>query len=144
MTETGPLEQNRLTLSGSEFQPTLPLLELGGSGSNDAHPSTVDDDIRLDLSEFFALTGGATWIRSDGWRSMAPVCEWFGVNCTSPLTSTSLVGLQLPNNNLAGSVTINFLQLLWYSALLVLMSRILLLCAEHYKILLPSFLALMR
>lgn len=64
------------------------------------------------LSDFYTATQGHAWTNNQGWNQMGQknyveLCTWKGVNCTA----TKVTALQLPNNNLNGSLPNTFKQL---------------------------------
>lgn len=52
------------------------------------------------LVDLFQATNGPAWANRSGWLQTATPCTWFGVTCASG----HVVDLQLPGNNLAGSL----------------------------------------
>ena len=55
------------------------------------------------LIAFHQSTSGGSWTRSDGWLGAAGTeCDWFGVVCSDE--ETSVIALELPENNLAGEI----------------------------------------
>jgi len=61
----------------------------------------------LFLSTTFAgkdETGSSFWINSDGWMEEIDECDWYGVLCDE---KSSIVGLNLTENNLAGSIPVD-------------------------------------
>ena len=63
-------------------------------------PATVTE--RLALLEFYASTGGDSWIRNSGWDSDSLVSNWHGVTVST--ADTLVRRLALPGNGLTGSL----------------------------------------
>ncbi len=63
-------------------------------------PCGVSDTIRQALVDFYNATGGTTWVNSTNWNTEVPVCDWFGVT----VVDGELVNIQLPNNNVIGTL----------------------------------------
>jgi len=55
---------------------------------------------RQALVTLYNETGGSDWKDSSGWLSDSTPCTWFGVTCSGG----SVIGLNLPDNNLSGSI----------------------------------------
>ena len=53
------------------------------------------------LDSVYRLTGGGNWTDTTNWLSDKPLSEWFGVETGD---SGQVVGLELPDNNLTGSI----------------------------------------
>ncbi len=57
-----------------------------------------------ELAEFYHATGGDDWVHSDGWLDPeVHFCDWYGVECDS-VWGGFISGLNLPANNLTGSI----------------------------------------
>lgn len=56
------------------------------------------------LLELFRDTGGPSWSRNARWLSDEPVCRWEGVVCGFYESSGPVTRLELPENNLGGSL----------------------------------------
>lgn len=70
----------------------------GGSQGPCQTGSEVDKTECAALVAFYDASGGPSWVKRDGWRSAAPVCNWFGVACSGGRVSA----LTLPTNGLNG------------------------------------------
>lgn len=62
------------------------------------------------LQDLYNSTHGSGWLRNAGWPAGDP-CGWYGITCEN----TTIVGIDLTNNNLAGTLpgslnTLNFLK----------------------------------
>ena len=81
---------------------TLLLIALGGQPVVD-----VPARERQVLLELFSATRGEGWNDRSGWRSSAPVCDWYGVQCTfveGDASRPAVAGLSLAFNNLEGAL----------------------------------------
>ena len=58
---------------------------------------------RMVLQDFFAATRGPQWYNNSGWLLATPVCDWFGISCGSG-PNGSITGIELPGNNLTGTL----------------------------------------
>jgi Leucine-rich repeat (LRR) protein len=57
------------------------------------------------LEEFFDSAKGPLWKDQTGWKSSAPVCQWFGITCTKNSAGEDSVSeISLPSNGLSGRV----------------------------------------
>lgn len=61
---------------------------------------TTDRDALMAL---YNSTNGANWTNKTNWGSSSSICNWYGVTCQTPNNPT-VVGLELNNNNLKGSI----------------------------------------
>jgi thermitase len=60
------------------------------------------------LHDFFYASGGnnsSKWTNETSWRQVADYCTWYGITCD---TNGRVIGLQLPSNQLDGSLPANF------------------------------------
>ncbi len=62
------------------------------------------------LLELYNSTNGANWIDKTGWNQTNTPCSWFGVFCDS---LPNVTNIQLPNNNLVGTLPNLNLPKLW-------------------------------
>jgi hypothetical protein len=77
----------------------LILLTLGATVVQAAIPTGE----RTVLLDFYTSTGGATWTSSANWNGPAGTeCTWHGVTCD--VAGTTVTGINLPGNNLTGSL----------------------------------------
>ena len=60
--------------------------------------STLEKE-RHALEALYAATDGASWTRSDGWNTDAPVASWFGVETDQ---RGRVIGVRLGGNGLRG------------------------------------------
>ncbi|KAL3925912.1 MAG: hypothetical protein SGILL_000089 [Bacillariaceae sp.] len=75
----------------------------GATSCGPGSSATFDD--RSILFELYDATGGSSWTISNGWKSDASFCDWFGVTCETGANGQPQVSeLNLPNNNLNGLV----------------------------------------
>ena len=56
------------------------------------------------LEAFYQVAGGSNWVRNDNWGSNRPINEWLGVVTDNPKQPRKVIGLILPDNQLAGDV----------------------------------------
>jgi hypothetical protein len=57
---------------------------------------------RLILAKMFYANGGSEWTNNASWLGNGSQCEWYGVSCSG---NYSVTGVNLPDNNLSGSMT---------------------------------------
>lgn len=65
----------------------------------------VPEEVYFTLKAFHAATGGANWLRRDGWDGpQSTVCSWYGVSCSFSDDRSGLesLRLRLPDNGLDG------------------------------------------
>lgn len=67
---------------------------------------TLATDERRILLEFFTATKGEQWLINTGWGTNDPICSWHGISCIggSDTGDSEVDSLQLPENNIAGSI----------------------------------------
>ena len=63
------------------------------------------------LTEFYESTNGAGWHYNDNWLSKEPLESWYGVNGEKP-NQNYVYTLNLPNNNLTGTLPDSFASLM--------------------------------
>ena len=74
-------------------------------GSTFCGPDAPVSSERAVLEEFFDSAEGPLWKNKSGWKSSAPVCEWFGITCTKNSAGADSVSeIFLPDNGLSGRV----------------------------------------
>ena len=56
------------------------------------------------LERLFTETGGPEWFHSRGWLRSNQPCDWYGVTCVSGAWPRRITRIELPGNNLAGSL----------------------------------------
>lgn len=84
----------RLLAASALLFTSLPILAL-----SPVPPAPSDQ-----LAEFYDATGGDDWLRNDGWLDPdVHFCQWYGVDCDQEWQA-SITGLNLPANNLTGSI----------------------------------------
>lgn len=79
---------------------------------------------RDSLVAFFHATDGVNWFNDDGWIGEETHCGWFGVWCCDPspfgcgqTPLWAVLGLDLPNNNLGGSLPAEIGDFHWMKAI---------------------------
>ena len=76
-------------------------------GCSTAHSSSSDSVLlRDDLLLVYGGLGGEEWLWSTNWGGGVSYCSWRGVVCANA-TSTLVVGLFLPSNNLQGNLSLS-------------------------------------
>lgn len=76
----------------SDYEAELSVTQFGDPAQED----------RAVLKELYAMTGGASWTRSDNWNGDRPLAEWFGIT----VENDRVVGIDLPDNNLTGTLPV--------------------------------------
>ena len=61
------------------------------------------------LNNFFDSAGGENWIEKTNWKTSSSICSWFGITCLQGETSVAQISLN--QNNLDGSIPLNFWKL---------------------------------
>ena len=56
------------------------------------------------LERLFTETSGPEWFHSRGWLRSNQPCDWYGVTCASGAWPRRITRIELPGNNLAGSL----------------------------------------
>lgn len=71
------------------------------------------DDIiqRYLLALFYYATGGPNWTNATNWLTSASECTWLGVACEDTSDSGRVTSIELPSNNLGGSLPEELAQL---------------------------------
>jgi hypothetical protein len=65
--------------------------------------AAIPSSERSALLALYGNTGGGSWTNHTGWNGAAGTeCSWFGVTCDG--IDTHVVGIELPNNNLKGTL----------------------------------------
>lgn len=64
----------------------------------------AQDGVKTILMEFYQATGGDNWLNNKNWGSSLPVNEWYGVNVNRSVNAHIPTGINLPNNNLNGTI----------------------------------------
>ena len=101
-TETPASPARTPSTSGSEDAPTA--TDALGPAAATALPATgptSDETDREALVALYNATDGPNWTYNNNWLSDAPLGEWQGVITND---DGRVIGLQLPNNNLAGEI----------------------------------------
>lgn len=90
--------------------PTKTRLDLESAWTPEVSVMTIPD-LCMDVTEitsvecnaliaFYGSTDGSNWDKNEGWLQTNTPCSWFGVTCSGD----HVIYLQLPNNNLNGSL----------------------------------------
>jgi hypothetical protein len=75
-------------------------------GDDNIHPEVIFVATTITQSEYDALvalyysTDGDNWIENTNWLSNEPIDTWYGIT----IKNNKVTGLELPNNNLSGSI----------------------------------------
>lgn len=95
-------------------------------GSTTLAPTSApgnEASVGLILSQFYDALGGSRWTRKDRWKSTsAPVCNWFGVRCSTD--GKHVEQIVLPTNNLIGTVPTEIFQLPYLETLILNSNKI--------------------
>ena len=103
---TGYDRSATITISCNGMDITITVTQKGtGVSANDEDD---DADEREMLIALYKSTNGDNWIRKDNWCSDKPISEWYGVRTWkwhhNESVRNRVESIELPNNNLTGSV----------------------------------------
>ena len=86
-----------------------------GTASSSVRVSVaIDDSDRAALTALYRGTDGPRWTRSENWLTYAPLGEWYGVTTDN---KGRVIGLDLPDNGLAGAFPVAILDLAYLKKL---------------------------
>ena len=91
-----------------------------GSGQGTAEITVIDLE-RAALVALYEATDGPNWANTDNWRTDAPLGDWYGVDTDA---SGRVTNLNLPQNNLTGSIPSEFGRLSGLTELVIWGNRI--------------------
>ena len=91
-----------------------------GSGQETAEITVIDLE-RAALVALYEATDGPNWANTDNWRTDAPLGDWYGVDTDA---SGRVTNLNLPQNNLTGSIPSEFGRLSGLTELVIWGNRI--------------------
>jgi Leucine-rich repeat (LRR) protein len=122
-------DEGRQKSSSDVCMPCAKNIYLGGRSCGpitfSPTPSPVNElSDGIILSQFYDALGGSRWVRKDRWKSTsAPVCNWFGVHCSSD-GNQHVEQIVLPTNNLIGTVPTQIFQLPYLETLILNSNKI--------------------
>lgn len=90
--------------------PAAFIIAVAFSAGMQSSGADVPQPERQALMDLFATTGGAQWVRREGWGTPRPVCEWSGVWCEfidGDANRPVVASLSLGSNNLRGVVPVS-------------------------------------
>jgi hypothetical protein len=67
--------------------------------------------------DFFSGSNGCDWEIRDGWFEEDDVCDWYGITCESVSGSNEITSINLPWNNLSGSISDSITDLVYVERL---------------------------
>jgi Leucine-rich repeat (LRR) protein len=81
--------------------------EISGFSTSESYTCNLENE-KATLLILFEATNGQNWTNNTNWNSDKPLSEWYGVKTN---TDGCVVGLELYNNNLNGSIPLEIIQL---------------------------------
>jgi Leucine-rich repeat (LRR) protein len=77
------------------------------AGDDDVHAASlpdIPDEEYEALIALYASTNGDEWTDHTGWNSPDSACTWYGITCEGDLITNNVVAIDLPNNQLSGTI----------------------------------------